>query len=442
MLRLIALSAIIIPPNRQRREFKLDSIMELAASIERKGLLHAPILRQEGEGYALVAGERRLRAITDIYQREETFSYDSNPIPAGFVPYTLLSELDPLAAEEAELEENIARVDLTWQERAAAHARIHVLRTAQAVQSNLPPRTVKDTSIEVRGSGEGAAHETTRRELIIAKHLENPAIKNAKTVDEAFKILKREEMRTKATQLAETVGRTYSSDVHQAFNADSLDWMAQAQAETFDVILTDPPYGMGADDFGDSGGMAAGAHTYKDDIDTFKTCLFALAKEGFRITKPAAHLYMFCDIDKFHLAKVCFQTNGWKVFRTPFIWLKRGGFRTPWVDEGPQRKYECILYATKGDRKVKVLLGDVLDHMPDENLGHMAQKPVELFIDLLKRSVSPGDTVLDPFAGSGPIFPAAHELKCKAIGIEKDPAHYGLILKRLEQLKAQGDLFK
>jgi DNA modification methylase len=63
-----------------------------------------------------------------------------------------------------------------------------------------------------------------------------------------------------------------------------------------------------------------------------------------------------------------------------------------------------------------------------------------LYYDLLRRSVSPGDRVLDPFAGSGPILPAAQELKCRATALEIDPAAFGIGVKRLEKLKDQKDL--
>ena len=135
-----------------------------------------------------------------------------------------------------------------------------------------------------------------------------------------------------------------------------------------------------------------------------------------------------------------FEEGGWSVFRTPLIWYKRNGMRAPWPEYGPQRKYETILYATKGKRPVLKKAGDVLDYPPDINLGHAAQKPVALFEDLLRRSCHPGDTVLDPFAGTGTIFPAAHVLKCRATGVELDQASYGIAVKRLEQLKAQKEL--
>jgi DNA modification methylase len=114
--------------------------------------------------------------------------------------------------------------------------------------------------------------------------------------------------------------------------------------------------------------------------------------------------------------------------------------RAPWPEQGPQRKYELCLYAVKGKRPVTKLAGDVLTHGPDANLGHGAQKPVALFEDLLSRSVHPGDSVLDLFCGTGPLFPAAHALKCRATGIELDQASFGIAAKRIQELKAQLEL--
>ena len=436
-MKLIHLDAIKVASDRQRKTFDAGKLHEFSDLIAKQGLLHPIVLRVVGEDYYLVAGERRLRAITDLYALGGTFSHDGEPVRANFVPYTLLSDL---AAEEAELSENINRVDLAWQERAAAHSRLALLRAAQATAKGEAPPTVAAISTEVRGSSEGVNQETTRRELIVARHLDNPAVRAAKTVDEAFKVLRKEEAKVKQRELGASVGRTFSADLHTLLNDDSLAWMQSAQAAQFDCILTDPPYGMNADEFGDSGGLAAGGHGYEDSAANFLKILAVLAPESYRLAKDQAHLYVFCDIDWFHTMKTEFSSAGWNVFRTPLFWYKKSGMRAPWPEWGPQRKYETILYAVKGKRPVLRMLGDVLDYPPDGNLGHAAQKPVALYADLLSRTCLPGQRVLDPFCGSGPIFGAAQGLKVTATGIELDQGAFGISVQRLTALKNEREL--
>lgn len=435
MKRFIHVNSIQIAANRQRRIFDATKMQEFSDGIAKRGLLHPIVLRVVGEDYVLVAGERRLRAIRDIYLLGGSFTHDGETVPAQMIPYTLLSDLSELDAEEAELEENVLREDLTWQERAAAHSRIASLRSRQAAAKGEVAPTTAAIALEVRGSSEGINQETTRRELIVAKHLDKPEIKAAKTVDEAFKLLKKAEAQDKARELGASVGLTFNASMHQLHNADCIPWLAACPNESFDVILSDIPYGMGADQFGDSGGVAAGAHGYKDDEETFKRIVAAIKRESLRITKPQAHMYLFCDIGAFGWLHDEMAEAGWSVFRTPLIWYKKAGMRAPWPDCGPQRKYETILYAVKGKRPVLKMLGDVLEYPADANLGHAAQKPVALFEDLLSRSCLPGNSALDLCCGSGPIFPAAHARKILATGIELDQASYGIAVRRLEEIK-------
>lgn len=441
MLKLPSTS-ILIAPNRQRREFDDAKIQELVSSFKKPaGLMHAIVVRAlEGGAYQLVAGERRLRAIEILRFTGGTLRYGGEDFAGDLVPAVPLGELDELAAEDAELDENIRRVDLTWQERSEATLRLASLRGRQAAAAGAPAPTVATLSEEIRGSAEGVHHENTRRELIVARHMDNPAVAKAKSVDEAFKVLKREEEVQRGVKLAAAVGRTFTADIHEAFHGESLAWMQAYSGPLFDVILTDPPYGMGADQFGDSGGRAAGAHDYEDTYEKWKALMPRFAKESYKVAKPQSHLYAFCDFDRFHELKGFLEECGWNCFRTPLVWVNPLKTRTPWVDFGPQRKYELFIYAHKGRRPVTKIFPDVVSYPSDDNLGHSAQKPVALFVDILKRSVAPGNLVLDPFAGTGTIFPAAHELKCKAVGIEELAHHYAKCTERLTALKAQQEL--
>jgi site-specific DNA-methyltransferase (adenine-specific) len=440
-MRSVPLTEILIAENRQRREFADEST--LADSIAKHSLLHPPVVRRAGSYFQLVAGERRIKAIKQLWMTGGTLRCDGQSYPEGSIPVLELGDLSPLAAEEAELEENIRRKDLSWQERAAATSRLEKLRRDVALEKGDSPPSLasiaeetfhpKRDGMDTGASGYGV--EATRRELIVARHLANPEIAKARTLDDAYKMLKRQEAVRQNAALAEVVGATYGVHSHRLLNQDCVAWLSSAAADQFDCILTDPPYGINADQFEDAGGAATPAHNYQDSTDEFIRLMEVLPQLLFRVVKPAAHLYLFCDIDWFDLLKAQFGGAGWAVHRTPLIWHKPNGNRVPWVTTGPQRKWEMLLYAIKGGRNTTQLAPDLITCPSDENLGLSAQKPVALYSELLKRSCRPGDTVLDPFCGTGPLFPAAHEAKLYATGLEIEPATYAIAVKRLKELE-------
>jgi DNA modification methylase len=451
-MRAVNRSDIVIKPGRQRQSFDPVKMQELIVSIQDRGLMHPPVMRLEGEKIVLVAGERRLKAITEIQALGGVVICDEKAY-AGQVPYILLGDLTPLEAEEAELDENLKRSDLSWQEHAAAVARLHLLRQQQAAEKG-EAHSVADTTRELNPelasvpSGKLGEHQAaTRRELIVARNLDNPLIAKAKDVGEAFKILKAAEQVSKNEELARTVGLTFSADVHQLFNMNCLDYMRKSMESPegesakgfFDVICTDPPYGMSADEFGDGGGKLTGiTHKYRDDYESWQPLMQEFCRLSFAITKDQAHAYLFCDFDRFHELKGYMEDVGWYVFRTPLVIHKLGSGRVPLPDRGPRRQYELVLYAIKGKKPVTHIYPDVIASQADESTGHGAQKPVAVIQNLLQRSVRPGDRVFDGFAGSGSIFPAAHSLQCSVTACELDAGSYGISLKRLQAL-AQPD---
>lgn len=436
--RLIDNSLIDIPPDRQRREHDEAAHQELIASMTAAhGLMHALVMRPgEGDRLNLVAGERRLRAFAEIWEFGGLVRYNDQIIPLGQVPYTLLSDLSPLEAEEAEWEENVRRKDLTWQELIDGEARLFALRAKRAALEGQPPPTLASIAVETRGNSNDASRDKVSKSLVLARNMHRPEVKGAATAADAFKALVRAEDWERNEAMGKAMGPTLSSK-HTLVRGDSLSWMAAQPAAQFDVILTDPIYGMGADEFGDSGkgGDGVGEHFYADTYELWCEHMKVFMPESFRLTKPDAHLYAFCDLDRFYEMREWARVVGWKPFRTPLIWFKPSAFRAPWPEQGPQRKYECILYAVKGSLKTTTLRGDVIQCPPDTNLGHQAQKPVALYTDLLARSARPGMKVLDPFCGSGPIFPAANSLSVIATGVEQDQAAYGIAVGRIQSLK-------
>lgn len=427
---------IKIPQNRQRRIFTEDEICELSASIADNGLIHPVVVRKdENDNIVLVAGERRIKALQVTWDLGQEVRCGEHIIPENIVPCLFLGEIDPIDAFEIELEENIRRTDLSWQEKATAVSQLLELRSMQAERAGELPPTMLDLAKEVSGQEDIQCQTAVREDVILARNMDNPVVAKAPTKKEALKALKRDEERKRFERLGAAIGPTITAVSHFLLNEDCLEAMVDMKPASFDVILSDPPYGIGADEFGDSGGKTAGSHAYDDSYESWTSLMARAIPLMTQLAKLQSHLYLFCDVDNFVELKILCAASGWKVFRTPLIWVNPSAMRAPWPDAGPQRKWQAILYATRGGKTVTRLYSDVLTYSSDQNLGHQAQKPVLLYQDLLRRSIAPGDSVLDPFCGTGTIFPAAHELKCKATGIEKDQASYGIASQRLKDLK-------
>ena len=64
---------------------------------------------------------------------------------------------------------------------------------------------------------------------------------------------------------------------------------------------------------------------------------------------------------------------------------------------------------------------------------HPNQKPLDIMQNLIMKSTNEGDTILDPFAGSGTTGVACKNLARNFILIEKEPEYIEIIKKRLEQ---------
>lgn len=436
-MQFIPIDQITIPSNRQRREFDPNTLAELQASIEQVGLLHPLVVRQDKGVTTLVAGERRLRVLMDMTGLGMHYKWEGELLGA-MVPCVELGELPPLEALQAEYDENVSRVDLTWPEKAKATAMLMQLRSAQAALEGREAPSSREIAEErylASDLNDSYTQQIARMELAVSKYLDDPEIKGAGGLEPAFKILQRRATTERHAQMAAQVGPTFSRHSHTLLHTDALEWLTSTAAEQFACICTDPPYGIGADEYGDSGGMSNLPHGYDDGATSVQAMYEWLGPLLYRVAKPDSHLYMFCDIDWFAWLKAQFTQAGWKVFRTPLIWFKPQGMRAPWPQMGPQRKWEMILFAIKGNRPCNRLAGDVLTYGADDNLGSAAQKPLLLFTELLSRSCLPGDNVCDPFCGTGTILPAAHGLKLLATAVEKDAGQYGIALKRLAELR-------
>ena len=433
-MQLIPLSMLDVR-SRQRTTIPTGPLNELKSSILTVGLLNPPVcwFDTEAKRWVLVAGERRLRALTEITNEKKQFRCGDTLIALGDIPITPLGDyLDSAGRFEAELDENVKRQDLDWPDRMRAYAALHSMRLALN-----PNQTIHDTAKELgtkvglaadADGGARTAHKHITQAIVITQHLGNEKIANARNPAEALQLIyKQEEEKVLAALIKRQIAVTPSTSAEiEIRHADMFDLLPKLDPGRFDLIIADPPYGISASGSGFRA-RSIHHHNYSDKPEDAKDLTQFIITEGFRLTKPRANMFIFCDIDLFPWLKATASNMGWTVFRRPLIWMKsESEGLAPWGMQGPRITTEFIFYATKSQRGLNASPTDVFDdrRVPREQRLHAAQKPVSLMAKLISCASLPGDVVLDPTCGSGSVLVACRDLKRRALGIEKDEDYY------------------
>lgn len=423
-MQTIDIDLVKIPENRQRREFDEDKLKELENDIRARGLLHPIVIRHIQDPH-LVAGERRLRAMRAIVGAGEAVRHNGGTLPAGYIPVTFLGELPEIAYREAELSENVIRVDLTWQERSKAIAELTALKRAAD-----PEWKNSDTAAIVFGEdkSQGDYASAIQRHIAVAERLDDPDVASAKSHKEAVRIIEKKQRAAK--RALATIDFNDADSPHRAILGDCREELAKIEDDTFDIILTDPPYGIDINSTVSWDGHTR--HEYDDSEGYLKQLLDWLPEELYRVAAPKAHLYLFFEIRYWHTLQIAFRLAGWDVWPRPITWYKGNIGAFPRPQYGPRYTSELVLYAIKGERQVvKEGKHDVICFDQVTKQLHPAGKPVAVYTDLLSRSALPGNKVLDCFAGKGTIIHAAKETHCIATAIEKHKPYYDMCVQAL-----------
>jgi ParB family transcriptional regulator, chromosome partitioning protein len=128
-LRKVPISRIRPNPYQPRREFDPKDLADLESSLKASGLLQPITVRRRGEAYELIAGERRLRAATNLGWTE---------IPA------IIRDFDDQTLLVLALVENLQRADLNAIEEARGYQRL--IAEFQLTQQQVAEAVGKDRS--------------------------------------------------------------------------------------------------------------------------------------------------------------------------------------------------------------------------------------------------------------------------------------------------------
>lgn len=124
------------------------------------------------------------------------------------------------------------------------------------------------------------------------------------------------------------------------------------------------------------------------------------------------------------------------------IWDKRN----PGLGQRYRRQHEMLMVAHLAGKGIrwnpdKPPTPNIYSEMPPRKRMHPNEKPLGLMMHIVDHHSVRGDTILDPFMGSGTTLVACQRLGRAGIGIELDPEYFDIACRRVEEAMRQPDLF-
>ena len=195
------------------------------------------------------------------------------------------------------------------------------------------------------------------------------------------------------------------------YNMDCMDGMAQFPDKFFELAIVDPPYGIGINSSGRLGHYGGKGKTWDDEMpdDTY-----------------------FKELDRVSVNRVIWGGNYFSLAPTRCFLI--------WDKQQPQGvSFASCEYAwTSFDQSAKTFY-----YRPQgDNRIHPTQKPIALYKWLLSNYAKPGDKILDTHVGSASSLIACHQMGFEYWGFELDTDYYNAATERLNEAKAQVDIFE
>ena len=210
---------------------------------------------------------------------------------------------------------------------------------------------------------------------------------------------------------------------------DCLERMKEIESGSIDMILTDPPYGME---------FQSNRRVVKEKFNKIKNdksvnWLPDFISECYRVMDDNSAIYCFCSWHKIDIFKQEIE----KLFKIKniIVWVKNnhgsGDLRGAYAP-----KHEFVIYAHKGRSFFRgKRVPDVMEYpkIHSSKLQHPTEKNTDMLELFVENNSDNGQTILDPFMGSGSTGVAAKNLNRNFIGIELDEHYFQVAKQRIEQ---------
>lgn len=215
----------------------------------------------------------------------------------------------------------------------------------------------------------------------------------------------------------------------QIWHGDCREVLPTLAPASVDLVLTDPPYSID---------VHAGARTRNDDdpgpLVDFAPIDLADLREVITMTSAINRRWFVSTMDWLHVADFAKHPPSDYRFIRFGVWIKPNG-APQFSGDRPAQGWEGIAILHRPTERMRWNGGGkrAVFTCPAVATEHPTGKPERLIRELIALFSDPGDTILDPFMGSGTTLRAAKDMGRKAIGIEINEAYCQLAVRRLSQ---------
>jgi DNA modification methylase len=253
----------------------------------------------------------------------------------------------------------------------------------------------------------------------------------------------------------------------EIIQGDCEQFLKQNSSEMFDLTFLDPPFNQGKE---------YNIHNDEMSASDYWGWMKRVCKIIFEHTSEGGAIYFMQREKNAQFVLETLQSTGW-TFQNLIIWKKKTSAVPCEARFG--KHYQIIAFATKGktprvfnklridppllvtekyERPKGMYVTDVWDDIRELTSGYFAgdeplrletgerlhkqQSPIQLLTRIILSSSNAGDTVFDPFAGTGTTLLVAKQLERNSLGVEIDSMNVAHINKRLNESRYSDNILK
>lgn len=245
----------------------------------------------------------------------------------------------------------------------------------------------------------------------------------------------------------------YENELSKLYQGNTLELLKDFEDETFDVIITDPPFFLSNDGITCQNGRMVSVNKGDWDkekdisMDEFNRLFLTEAK---RILKKNGTIWVFGTMHNIFNLGYNMQLLNFKILNN-ITWQKSNPApnlscrmfthsteNVIWAKKDAKSKhyfnYELMKEMNNGKQMKDVWTTSTTKKSEKVFGKHPTQKPLELMDKIILSSTKENDLILDCFAGSGSTLVSAYNLNRNSVGIEMETEFLELSHRRLKSL--------